>query len=351
MVTPRQSQIKALAARTTQLERTIALRARTAQADLDSAVFPTGRLTLESGVPVSIADFTDATTIYYTPYVGATIPIHDGSRWTSLEFDELSLALDADTGHTGYHQANTIFDLFVFREEVTGILRLGTGPAWSSVTARGTGAGTTEITRLNGLYVNAYDIQLRYGSGANDLATVGSWEATYVGTVYTSFAGATRDRKGTTSAPGSHYLWNAHHRVQRLLIAVSPTDSWTYSTAAWRLVDNDNSHRALYVCGQVVDLVEAFAYHMVINSTTTARRCSTGIGVDSDTVNAATLMNNSAVIDVRTNLSAHYAGYPGLGYHYLSWLEYGAGANTQTWYGDNGDADTMQSGLIAKVWC
>lgn len=307
MVTPRQSQIKALAARTTQLERTIALRTRAAQADLDSAVFPTGRLTLESGVPVSITDFTNATTIYYTPYVGATIPIHDGSRWTALEFEELSLALDADTGHTGYHQNGKNFDLFVFREETTGILRLGTGPAWSSNTARGTGAGTTEVVRLNGLYVNAYDIQIRYGSGANDLATVGSWEATYVGTVRAVINGATHDRNGTPTTTGCRFLWNAYHRVQRFVTALSPANNWNYSTASWRIADNDTSHRALYVCGQVVDLVEAIAYHMVLNSTSTARRCSTGIGVDSDSVNLANLMNNSAVIDVRTKRRARSA--------------------------------------------
>lgn len=347
----RRVQITELEDRAAKLEKALKLATRTAQADVDTGIFPTGRLTLESGVPVSVTDFTNATTIYYTPYVGARIPLFDGSRWTVFEFDELSLALSSNAAHAGYHQGSKNFDLFVYREEVTGTLRLGTGPAWSSNTARGTGAGTTEIARLNGLYVNVYDMQIRYGSGANDYATVGSNEATYVGTVRAIINGATHDRNGTPTTTGCRFLWNAYHRVQRFVTALSPDDNWTYSTASWRIADNDTSHRALYVCGQVVDLVEAFAYHMVFNSTSTARRVSTGIGIDSDTVNSAVLMNNSAVIDVRTNLSAHYAGYPGLGYHYLAWLEYGAGSDTQTWYGDNGDATTMQSGLLAKVWC
>lgn len=350
MVTPRQSQIKALAARTTQLERTIALRARTAQADLDSAVFPTGRLTPESGVPVSHAPTGPLSTFYYTPYIGATVPIFDGARWTALEFDEMTFSLTSNAAYTGYHQADKNFDLFIYKDEATGALKIGTGPAWNTNTTRGLIAGTTAIERLNGIYVNVHDIEIRYGTGAGDYTTVGANEATYIGTLRTEADGQSND---TVS---QRFLWNAYHRAERHLYIQETTDSWNYSTAAWRIANNSGSNIVEYVCGFDYEAVEAFAYHMVINSTTTARRCSVGIGLDSTTVNSALFMNNSAVIDVRTNLSAHFFGWsPGtgskLGYHYLSWLEYGAGANTQTWYGDNGDADTMQSGLIAKVWC
>ena len=42
---------------------------------------PGGRLTLESGVPVSTSDQTAKTTVYYTPYVHNVINLWDGADW------------------------------------------------------------------------------------------------------------------------------------------------------------------------------------------------------------------------------------------------------------------------------
>jgi len=46
--------------------------------------------------------------------------------------------------------------------------------------------------------------------------------------------------------------------------------------------------------------------------------------------------------------TAVWDGYSGIGKHYLSWLELGAGADTQTWYGDNGISQT-QSGISGWI--
>jgi hypothetical protein len=55
---------------------------------------PGGRLTLTSGVPVMTADVAAATTIYYTPYAGNSIPIYNGTVFVPYAFAELSLALN-----------------------------------------------------------------------------------------------------------------------------------------------------------------------------------------------------------------------------------------------------------------
>ena len=55
-----------------------------------SLVLPQGRLTLVTATPVMTSNQTGKTTLYYTPYRGATIPIYDGSKWTHRVFSELS---------------------------------------------------------------------------------------------------------------------------------------------------------------------------------------------------------------------------------------------------------------------
>ena len=61
-----------------------------------------GRLTLESGAPVSSADQSGKTTLYYTPYKGNLIALYDGSKWNALVFEELSLSLAGLTANKNY---------------------------------------------------------------------------------------------------------------------------------------------------------------------------------------------------------------------------------------------------------
>ena len=97
-------------------------------------VAPQGRLTLASGTPVLTSDQTAKTTIYYTPYVGSVAPFWDGTSWALASLAELSLALDSNSGHTGYHQSAKNFDLFL--DHNGGAPRLVSGPAWTNDTTR-----------------------------------------------------------------------------------------------------------------------------------------------------------------------------------------------------------------------
>src|SRR2546430_11194181 len=79
------------------------------------------------------------------------------------------------------HPASNIYDVFVFKG--AGIPTIGTGPAWNTATAgsgaRGTGAGTTELTRaVGGLWTNAFAMTAR--NGATTYA-VNVNQGTYVG--------------------------------------------------------------------------------------------------------------------------------------------------------------------------
>ena len=139
-----------------------------------SLVLPQGRLTLVTATPVMTSNQTGKTTLYYTPYRGATIPIYDGSKWTHMVFSELSnITTNSSTGNAGPAAVttNSNYDLFVWNN--SGTLTLTRGPAWSSDTSRGTGAGTTQLTMVNGIWTNTVAITNGPGAGLG----------TYVGTV------------------------------------------------------------------------------------------------------------------------------------------------------------------------
>jgi hypothetical protein len=218
---------------------------------LPGMVTPQGRLTLTSGTPVLSTDTTAAATLYYTPYQGAFCPIFNGTVWQVWPFAETSLALDSNTGHTGYQASGSLFDVFAFANG--GSFAIGTGPAWASTSSRGTGAGTTQISLLNGLWVNSNSIALRFGSASGNTASVGANEATYLGTIYATANGQTGMQfKPAAALGGSNSIlgvYNAYNRVRAASRCVDSTSTWSYTTAYWRALDGSTSNRITYVDG------------------------------------------------------------------------------------------------------
>src|SRR5207302_1105083 len=116
-------------------------------------ISPQGRLTLASGTPVMTSDQAAKTTVYYSPYVGQFVPIYDGTRFIATDTGgELSQATTDTTKSPAAVAANSNYDVFVWND--AGTVRATRGSAWTSDTARGTGAGTTELQRLNGIWTN-----------------------------------------------------------------------------------------------------------------------------------------------------------------------------------------------------
>lgn len=296
-----------------------------------------GRLTLATSTPVTTTDQTAKTTVYYTPYINNLLPIYDGAAWTATVFSELSLALDSDAGHTGYHQSGKLFDLFVFND--SGTLRLGTGPAWSSDTAQ-----SAAVARVSGRWVNNASIQLRWGTGATDLSTVAANLATWVGTFRMTAGGQTED------SAAKRFLWNLYNRVPRPMRAIDTTDSWSYTTATIRQANNAAANQLDFVRGLDEDAVEATAIARWANDT------SGGIGftmIGLDATNASAtgslfVSGSAAAANAVVTSHASYRGFPGVGRHFLAWLEKGNGSGTHTWSGDGGGTVT-QSGINGMV--
>lgn len=298
---------------------------------------PQGRLTLTTATPVLSSAVTGATTIYYPPHIGDWAAVYNGTVWIPIRFAELSLQLDSNSGHTGYHQSGKIFDLFVFRDGST--TRLGSGPAWSSSTARGTGAGTTELQRLNGLWTNKVSITLRFGSSSGNTTSVSANQATYVGTFYATADGQTAMMVGRVIAAGGGNnilgLYNAYNRVRTLAHCADSTASWSYSTGSYRSANASNSNRITWVDGLGESGVQA--EYIAYESGAAAGAAIVGVGVDSTSSPTGLIGAHGST----TMATARATVNPTLGLHYVQALEFGA--TSATWSG------SPQSSLFASV--
>ena len=156
---------------------------------------PGGRLTLESGVPVSTTDQTAKTTVYYTPFVHNVINLWDGANWAPTEFTETSLALGTLTSGKPY-------DVFGYLSGGALALEL---LAWTNDTTR-----ATAVTLQDGRYCKS-----------------GDKTRLLLGTFYTTSATTTAD------AESYRYVSNVYNQVRKRL-ANSSTSSHTYTTGSWR---------------------------------------------------------------------------------------------------------------------
>lgn len=288
---------------------------------------PASRLSLVAGVPYSAADIAVSTSIHVIGCAGNLTPVFDGTAFADMEIPVLSsVSLDPSSGHTGYHQAGKNFDVFAF--VASGVLAFGTGPAWGSDTARGTGAGTTEIEWLEGQIVNAVSIQLRTGSGSGDLVTVPARQATYLGSFRATQDGVATDTKL------KRLLFNPYNVAQREIASLSTTATYVYNTTSYRIVEGDSARKIEMLFGLPGVMVEAVATNSALNSNGSPSLNRVKIGVDSTTV--ADPLSLGGNLHCPTNqlvqLQCFYRGVPGEGYHYMAQLEYGGGLADTTWY-------------------
>lgn len=122
-----------------------------------------GRLTLQSGTPITTSDVTAAATVYFTPWRGNVLSLFDGTDWQPYTFSELSLTLSGLTSGKNY-------DVYAYRgvSTPTTTNRTPTAPGGDSLTA----------TKPSG--VVADDIIVSCGTGRTLSAPSGFTAATAV---------------------------------------------------------------------------------------------------------------------------------------------------------------------------
>ena len=297
---------------------------------------PQGYLTAnsDSSNPVPPTDVVSSTSIYYTPFVGNQIPVYNGSSFVTTSFTQLSLALSASQA------LNTIYDCFVFSN--SGVLTLVTGPAWSVSTAgsgaRGTGAGTTQLQRLNGLWVNAVQIS---GKNGSTTYTIPSNTATFVGSIYVD---GTAGQVSCYRNVGQSRKWgvsNAYNREPVQLLVADPAASWTNAPTTWRESNGSTTNFAtVFSCLPEEPTVSQFVQQISLNCQNNANAVNTGIGLNSATTPSGQYSFGSTA---QTNITgdthgqvvvATYTMPPTIGINNLNCLEQGTtGGNTNTFYG------------------
>jgi hypothetical protein len=257
-----------------------------------------GRLTLTSGIPVTTADVVGATNLFFTPYGGNNISLWNGASWQTLTFNEVAMPLSGLI-------ANRPYDVFAFiNGGAVNLERL----AWTSDTVR-----ATALALQNGVLVRSGNATRRY-----------------LGTFYATGVTTTED------SSRNRYLWNYYNRVKRSMTVFDATASWTYSTLAWRQANGSTANQMNFVIGVSEDAVFASLMTSVQNSTITVRTVFNTMQIDG--TNGATIFTFAGSGQTGTslyNITNIGEGFVSAGRHYLAWLEYGAGVDTQTWHGGN----------------
>jgi hypothetical protein len=237
---------------------------------------PQGYLTPTSNTPIILSDSSAATALYYTPFTGNLVPIYNGARFVPTEFTQLTLTLASQ------HTASNIFDVFVFSND--GVLTLVTGPAWGTPTAgsgaRGTGAGTTELTRLNGFWVNAVSMTGRNGSTTY---SIDANKATYLGSLSIDGSNGQVTCHRAWGASRKWGIWNAYNRQPIYLQAGDSTATWSYNNATIRQSNGAAGNTLAVFMGLAEEFATLeFLQHMQVTSGVT-NTGNIGIGINSTT--------------------------------------------------------------------
>lgn len=276
--------------------------------------FPcTGRMTLNTGVPVTTSDVTAATTIYFTPYTGNQVALFDGAAtWNTFTFTELSIAVPGT--------ANTMYDLFIYDNAGTPTLETQT---WTNDTTR-----AVSIVLQDGVYVKNGATTRRYLGSFRTTGTVGQTEDSLI----------------------KRYVWNYYNRILRQMRVVETTSSWTYSTATYRQANNSTANQLDFVVGVSEDTVSCVLNQQAFSSGV-VRNMTGGIGIDSTANAAQTQVSENGSSSIFCITTHTYKLPIPVGRHRLLWLEKGAGVDTQTWVGNYSAilANFYQSGIYGEI--
>ena len=247
---------------------------------VDKAMIPGGRLTLTSGTPVTTADVTGATNVYYTPYLHNQIQLWDGVRWATISFTETTLALGTVTSDLPY-------DVFGYLS--AGVLTLEK-LAWTNTTTR-----ATAVTLQDGRYCKS-----------------GDKTRLYLGTFHSTSTTQTED------SDAKRFLWNMYNRADKRL-TIASASSHTYTTASWRQWNNATANKVEVIVG-LAEMAPMFSHKSVMSGATGGQ---TGMGFDSLTAASAALDSAVASQQQYSSIVSSQAVFI-VGYHYIAALQIGA---------------------------
>ena len=242
--------------------------------------------------------------------------------------------VDADNFKLSTSLANQVAGVFI---NTTGT-QSGTHTGANYTTERGTGAGTSELELLNGLWVNKYDIAngplARRGLYLGSILTDGNSQVNW----HTGGVGP----GGTAAILG---VWNAFNRMEAEGFVGDNTDTWAWNGAYFRPAHASPTIRVTVVQGLREEYLRA-DYKVFRNDGSSSGYI--GIGYNS-TATWSGRPGYLGVTSVTLEASARHAAQP-LGAAYMTPLERGDGTGVGTFFGDNGGG-LIQSGMAWQWRC
>lgn len=296
-------------------------------------VSPQGYLTpcqVSSGSPVSgctagvllpTGDVTAATALYYVPYYGNQVPIWNGTQYVVFQISELTLILGSS------NLANTVYDVCVFSN--SGVETLVTSVAWTTSTAgsgaRGTGAGTAQISLINGLFVNTVAI-----SGKNGASTysISANQCTILGSILVDGTNGQVSFTRTFGQNRKWAAWNFYNQQDIKLQGGDTTASWSYSTSTWRQSNGAAGNNVKFFTGLPVQIAATFTQQVkpVVNN----NQCVAQVGIGWNSTTAPS--GSTGIVGVVSTTSvqqwgnavANYVPSTNFGLNQANTLEIGA---------------------------
>lgn len=260
-----------------------------------------GRLTTESGVPVSTSDRSSQGTLYYTPYLHNRVVLWDGSAWRRYQFAELSLSLTLTSGKN--------YDVFLY--DNAGTLTLELSAAWTNDTTP-----ADALTTQDGVSVKA-----------------GALTRRWLGTIRASGTNVIEDSKT------KQFIYNTYNQAPFCLFKDDTTGhayAGSGTTRQWRA---QTANKVEFVLGAPQNLQA----HMVIDVSGIAGDYIVG-GPGLDTTTAVTPTGGSSNVGLvsttaRVMMGGTFPQAVAKGYHYLAMNQTTASSGTYN-YGS----------ITATVW-
>lgn len=355
----------------------------TKAAETDALIDPgicEGRLSLDNANPVFTSDIS-STQLNWDFYKGNRIALYDGNKWKLYTLTAaVSLACTSLVAVQKTTTANTTLNNNVLTsvasttgiyigQPVTGtnipantlVIAINAGASTVTMSANATGNGTGVTVSF---YHANYDIWAYDNAGTVTLESTGWTNNTARATVlalqdgvYVKSGATTRRYLGTVRVSGTNklddtistrYIWNYYNRVLRPMWVTEATASWTYTTASWRQVNANTLNQVHYVCGVSEDPVFVNVMGRAVSSLAGGAAFAIGVGVDTTTANSAQLIGAGAT-QAAQSCNGFYRGYPGIGWHFLAWLEISQATGTTTWFSSQFTYWNM--GLTAEISC
>lgn len=202
------------------------------------------------------------------------------------------------------------------------------GPEWTNSTTR-----ALQVVKDGCEIVNA----ISFGD-------IDAGDAELVGGFHCHVNGLTRSTKQ------SRLVWSLKDAILLPVCRIDTANQWSYGAASWRQANDNPLNQIEIFCGVSGRMVDVTASAYMINGSSTPTAGFVGIGIDTSSADSAQVKNPAAAGNTFPVLPAwaRYAGYVGIGYHELRWLERGNGGS-QTWFGDGGQPCGYQTGIIGSV--